>query len=99
MKDETTITCYGKMDLDSYTKTLRDARALVVTAYNNLSKINMSTPTAVGAMQNFGSQLVEYIGSDNFSISGFYVSTSSLGASTVLDFPKLKTIKSNCFNM
>ncbi len=38
MKDETTITCYGKMDLDSYTKTLRDARALVVTAYNNLSK-------------------------------------------------------------
>ena len=38
MKDETTITCYGKMDLDAYELTLRNARGLVVTAYNNLSK-------------------------------------------------------------
>lgn len=37
MKDETTITCYGKMNIDSYKKTLHDARGLVVTAYNELS--------------------------------------------------------------
>lgn len=68
-------------------------------AYNDLSLINSGLPSSATNKQIFGSQLVEYIGSYNFRIGGFYASTSSLQAQTVLDFPKLKTIKSNCFYM
>ena len=68
-------------------------------AYNDLSNINFGTPSSAVDKQNFSGSLVEYVGSDNFEIGGFYASTSSLTPSTVLNFPKLKTIKSYCFNM
>lgn len=37
MKDKTTFTCFGKMNLDEYKNDLKSARNLVVTAYNELS--------------------------------------------------------------
>lgn len=68
-------------------------------AYNDLSSINKELPNSAVNKQLFVGSSVEYVGSDNFSIYGFYASTSSLTQSTVLNFPKLKTIKSYCFNM
>ena len=68
-------------------------------AYNDLSSINKGLPDSAVDKQLFVGSSVEYVGSDNFNIYGFYASTSSLTPSTVLNFSKLKTIKSYCFNM
>ena len=67
-------------------------------AYYSTGGVNYHTdPTLVSGKQRFVGSSVETIGSMNFTIGGFFVAPSSLAATKVFDFPKLKILKHDCF--
>lgn len=66
-------------------------------AYNDLSYTNNGLPSI--NHQDYSGIFVEYIGSDNYGIYSLCVSTFDWRVPTALQFPRLKTIKSHCFNM
>lgn len=67
-------------------------------AYYSTGGVNYyGVPTSLTRKQIFRGASVETIGSLNFTIGGFFVSTTSLYTKDVFVFPKLKTIKHECF--